>query len=249
MLSQGKTEGVFQFESAGMTATVMKLRPERLEDLIAVISLYRPGPMDSITKYIRNRHEPDRIVYKHPLLKGILEVTYGCIVYQEQVMQIFRTLAGYSYGRADIVRRAMAKQKAAVLENERKAFIYGEKGQCCGAVANGVPANVANEIFDEMTSFASYAFNKYHAAAYATIAYQTAYLKCHFYKEYMAALMTITLLDSTDKLYGYIADVGKSGVKILPLDINKSESGFVAEPEGIRFALLAVKSHGEGAID
>ncbi|WP_278868866.1 DNA polymerase III subunit alpha [Ruminococcus bicirculans (ex Wegman et al. 2014)] len=249
MLSQGKTEGVFQFESAGMTATVMKLRPERLEDLIAVISLYRPGPMDSIPTYIRNRHEPDRIVYKHPLLKGILEVTYGCIVYQEQVMQIFRTLAGYSYGRADIVRRAMAKKKAAVLENERKAFIYGEKGQCCGAVANGVPANVANEIFDEMTSFASYAFNKSHAAAYATIAYQTAYLKCHFYKEYMAALMTITLLDSTDKLYGYIADVGKSGVKILPLDINKSESGFVAEPEGIRFALLAVKSLGEGAID
>ena len=143
----------------------------------------------------------------------------------------------------------MAKKKAAVLENERKAFIYGEKGQCCGAVANGVPANVANEIFDEMTSFASYAFNKSHAAAYATIAYQTAYLKCHFYKEYMAALMTITLLDSTDKLYGYIADVGKSGVKILPLDINKSESGFVAEPEGIRFALLAVKSLGEVAID
>lgn len=161
-------------------------------------------------------------------------------------MQIFRTLAGYSYGRADIVRRAMAKKKAVVLENERKAFIYGEKGQCCGAVANGVPANVANEIFDEMTSFASYAFNKSHAAAYATIAYQTAYLKCHFYKEYMAALMTITLLDSTDKLYGYIADVSKNGVKILPLDINKSESGFVAEPEGIRFALLAVKSLGEG---
>ena len=232
MLSQGKTEGVFQFESAGMTATVMKLRPERLEDLIAVISLYRPGPMDSIPTYIRNRHEPDRIVYKHPLLKGILEVTYGCIVYQEQVMQIFRTLAGYSYGRADIVRRAMAKKKAAVLENERKAFIYGEKGQCCGAVANGVPANVANEIFDEMTSFASYAFNKSHAAAYATIAYQTAYLKCHFYKEYMAALMTITLLDSTDKLYGYIADVGKSGVKVLPLDINKSESGFAAKSNG-----------------
>lgn len=249
MFSQGKTEGVFQFESAGMTATVMKLRPERIEDLIAVISLYRPGPMDSIPTYIRNRHNPKLITYKHPLLKSILEVTYGCIVYQEQVMQIFRTLAGYSYGRADIVRRAMAKKKASVLENERKAFIYGEEGQCCGAVANGVSPQVANEIFDEMTSFASYAFNKSHAAAYATIAYQTAYLKCHYYKEYMSALMTITLLESTDKLFGYIADVSKNGVKILPLDINKSGRRFVSEENGIRFALLAVKSLGEAAID
>lgn len=249
MLSQGKTGGVFQFESAGMTATVMKLRPTGIEDLIAVISLYRPGPMDSIPTYIRNRHNPSLVTYKHPLLKDILEVTYGCIVYQEQVMQIFRTLAGYSYGRADIVRRAMAKKKSDVLENERKAFIYGEPGQCCGAVANGVPENVANEIFEEMTSFASYAFNKSHAAAYATIAYQTAYLKCHYYKEYMSALMTNALLDSADKLYGYIADVGKNGVKVLPLDINKSERGFVSEESGIRFALLAVKSLGESAIE
>ncbi len=249
MLSQGKTGGVFQFESAGMTATVMKLRPTGIGDLIAVISLYRPGPMDSIPTYIRNRHNPSLVTYKHPLLKDILEVTYGCIVYQEQVMQIFRTLAGYSYGRADIVRRAMAKKKSDVLENERKAFIYGEPGQCCGAVANGVPENVANEIFEEMTSFASYAFNKSHAAAYATIAYQTAYLKCHYYKEYMSALMTNALLDSADKLYGYIADVGKNGVKVLPLDINKSERGFVSEESGIRFALLAVKSLGESAIE
>ncbi len=248
MLSQGKTEGVFQFESAGMTATISKLRPAGIEDLIAVISLYRPGPMDSIPTYIRNRHDPALVTYKHPLLKDILEVTYGCIVYQEQVMQIFRTLAGYSYGRADIVRRAMAKKKADVLEAERKAFIYGEPGQCCGAVANGVPEKVANEIFDEMTSFASYAFNKSHAAAYATISYQTAYLKCHYYKEYMAALMTNALLDSTDKLFGYIADVSRSGVKVLPIDINKSERGFVAQPQGIRFALLAVKSLGEAAI-
>ena len=248
MLSQGKTEGVFQFESAGMTSTIMKLRPTGVEDLIAVISLYRPGPMDSIPTYIRNRHNPELVTYKHPLLKEILDVTYGCIVYQEQVMQIFRTLAGYSYGRADIVRRAMAKKKHDVLENERKAFIYGEEGQCVGAVANGVPADIANEIFDEMISFASYAFNKSHAAAYATISYQTAYLKCHYYKEYMAALMTITLLDSTDKLYRYTADVARNGVNLLPIDINKSGSGFTAEPKGIRFALRAVKSLGESAI-
>lgn len=248
MFTQGRTEGIFQFESGGMTSTVMKLKPDGIEDLIAVISLYRPGPMDSIPTYIRNRHNPSLVTYKHPLLKDILEVTYGCIVYQEQVMQIFRTLAGYSYGRADIVRRAMAKKKASVLENERKAFIWGDEGQCCGAVANGVPEKVANEIFDEMTSFASYAFNKSHAAAYATVAYQTAYLKCHFYKEYMAALMTNALLESTQKLFGYISDAQKNGVRILPIDINKSERGFVAEPEGIRFALLAVKSLGEGAI-
>ena len=248
MLSQGKTLGVFQFESAGMTATITRLKPTGIEDLIAVISLYRPGPMDSIPTYIRNRHDPSLVTYKHPLLKDILEVTYGCIVYQEQVMQIFRTLAGYSYGRADIVRRAMAKKKADVLNAERKAFVYGEPGQCVGAVANGVDEKTANEIFDEMTSFASYAFNKSHAAAYATISYQTAYLKCHHYKEYMAALMTNALLDSTDKLFGYIASVDKSGVKILPIDINKSERGFVAQKEGIRFALLAVKSLGENAI-
>ena len=248
MLSQGRTEGVFQFESTGMTSTIMKLRPTGIEDLIAVISLYRPGPMDSIPTYIRNRHNPKMVTYKHPLLKDILEVTYGCIVYQEQVMQIFRTLAGYSYGRADIVRRAMAKKKHGVLENERKAFIYGENGQCEGAVSKGVPEGIANEIFDEMISFASYAFNKSHAAAYATIAYQTAYLKCHHYKEYMSALMTISLLDSTDKIFGYTADVKRNNINLLPIDINKSGRGFTADPDGIRFALLAVKSLGEGAI-
>ena len=248
MLSAGRTEGVFQFESAGMTSAIMRLCPTGIEDLIAVISLYRPGPMDSIPTYIRNRHDPKLVTYKHPLLKDILEVTYGCIVYQEQVMQIFRTLAGYSYGRADIVRRAMAKKKAEVLENERRAFIWGEEGQCCGAVANGVPEKVANEIFDEMSSFASYAFNKSHAAAYATISYQTAYLKCHFYREYMAALMTNALFESTEKLSGYISDVRRNGVRLLPLDINKSERGFTSQPEGIRFALLAVKSLGEAAI-
>ena len=248
MLSQGKTEGVFQFESAGMTATVMKLRPERLEDLIAVISLYRPGPMDSIPTYIRNRHEPDRIVYKHPLLKGILEVTYGCIVYQEQVMQIFRTLAGYSYGRADIVRRAMAKKKAAVLENERKAFIYGEKGQCCGAVANGVPANVANEIFDEMTSFASYAFNKSHAACYAVVSFQTAYLKTHYPVEFMAALMT-SVIDNPGKVSEYIYSCRQMGIKILPPDINKGEGSFSVDSGNIRYGLAAIKSIGKPVIE
>ena len=248
MLSQGKTEGVFQFESAGMTATVMKLRPERLEDLIAVISLYRPGPMDSIPTYIRNRHEPDRIVYKHPLLKGILEVTYGCIVYQEQVMQIFRTLAGYSYGRADIVRRAMAKKKAAVLENERKAFIYGEKGQCCGAVANGVPANVANEIFDEMTSFASYAFNKSHAAAYAVVSYQTAYFKYYYPVEFMAALMT-SVIDNTRKVSEYIFTCRQMGIKVLPPDVNEGEGVFTAVGDNIRYGLYAIKSIGRPVVD
>lgn len=248
MLSRGETEGVFQFESGGMTATIMKLRPTGIEDLIAVISLYRPGPMDSIPNYIRCRHDPRQVTYKHPLLKPILEVTYGCIVYQEQVMQIFRELAGYSFGRADIVRRAMSKKKADVLENERRAFIYGEEGVCCGAVANGVPERVANEIFDEMTSFASYAFNKSHAAAYATVSYRTAYLKCHYFLEYFAALLTDALQESTDKLYGYIAAARKKGVAVLSPDINKSGRGFVTEDGGIRFGLLGVKGLGENTI-
>lgn len=253
MLSKGDTYGVFQFESAGMTATIMKLQPESLEDLIAVISLYRPGPMDSIPTYIRNRHNPQLITYKTPLLKNILEVTYGCIVYQEQVMQIFRELAGYSYGRADIVRRAMSKKKHKVLEDERKSFIFGDINpdgtvNCVGAVAKGVPEKIANEIFDDMISFASYAFNKSHAAAYATVAYQTAYLKCHYLKEYMAALMTSVLLDGTGKLIEYCNDCEKNRVKLLRLDINKSDEGFKSEEKGIRFALLAVKSLGKGAI-
>ncbi|MBR6102720.1 MAG: DNA polymerase III subunit alpha [Ruminococcus sp.] len=249
MLSAGHTEGVFQLESAGMTARLMQLVPTSIEDLIAMLSLYRPGPMDSIPTYIRNRHDPSKVSYKHHLLKDILDVTYGCIVYQEQVMQIFRTLAGYSYGRADIVRRAMAKKKHDVLENERKAFIYGEEGQCVGCIANGVPEKVASEIFDEMSSFASYAFNKSHAAAYANISYQTAYLKCHYYNEYMAALMSIAMLEGFDKLRVYITDCQRSGVKILPLDINCSGRDFTAEPEGIRFSLLSVKSLGDSAVN
>ena len=250
LIGTGKCDGIFQLESAGMKSFMKELKPQNIEDLIAGISLYRPGPMDFIPQYIRGKNNPETITYDCPQLEAILKPTYGCIVYQEQVMQIVRDLAGYSWGRSDLVRRAMSKKKASVMEKERKNFIYGNPDENVpGCVNNGIDEKIAGKIYDEMIDFAKYAFNKSHAAAYATIAYQTAYLKCHFYKEYMAALMTITLLDSTDKLYGYIADVGKSGVKILPLDINKSESGFVAEPEGIRFALLAVKSLGEGAID
>ncbi len=254
MLSKGDTDGVFQFESAGMTSTIMRLQPEKIEDLIAIISLYRPGPMDSIGTYISNKHNPDKIKYKHPLLKPILEVTYGCIVYQEQVMQIFRSLAGYSYGRADIVRRAMAKKKAKVLEAERSAFIYGDKNpdgsvNCVGCVANGISPEIANELFDDMSSFASYAFNKSHAAAYATISYQTAYLKCHHYPAYMAALMTSVIGDGSEKLAGYCASARKNGVSILSVDINKSQLGFITEDGNIRFGLLAIKTLGSGVIN
>jgi len=252
MLAKGQTQGIFQFESAGMRATIMKLIPVAIEDLIAVISLYRPGPMDSIPRYIQNRHNPKLVTYKHPLLKEILDVTYGCIVYQEQVMQICRRLAGYSYGRADIVRRAMSKKKASVMEKERNSFIYGEKNpdgttNCVGAIANGVPKEVANDIFDEMTSFASYAFNKSHAAAYATLSYQTAYLKCHFFKEYMSALMT-SVLDNTSKIIEYSAELEVNSVKLLNPDINESNEGFTPTEKGIRFALLAIKGMGRGVI-
>ena len=252
MLADGDTVGVFQFESAGMTNAIMRLVPENIEDLIAVISLYRPGPMDSIPTYIKNRHNKQSVTYKTPQLKPILEVTYGCIVYQEQVMQIFRELAGYSYGRADIVRRAMAKKKHSVLENERKAFIYGEKNpdgsvNCTGCVANGISEKIANELFDDMSSFASYAFNKSHAAAYATLSYQTAYLKCHYFKEYMAALIT-SVLDNSTKVGEYVSECETKGVKVLGPDINVSEEGFVSNADGIRFGLLAVKSLGRGMI-
>lgn len=252
MLSKGDTAGVFQFESGGMTSTIMRLGPESLEDLIAVISLFRPGPMDSIATYIDNCHNPSHIKYKTPLLKPILDVTYGVIVYQEQVMQIFRSLAGYTFGRADIVRRAMAKKKHSVLEAERKAFVYGETNpdgsvNCCGCIANGVPEDVANALFDEMMSFASYAFNKSHAAAYATVAYQTAYLKLHYFKEYMAALLT-SVLDSLTKVIEYSEVCEAKGVKILCPDVNASEEAFVVTPDGIRFGLLAVKSLGRGVI-
>ncbi len=253
MLSQGLTQGVFQFESTGMRNVLSGLKPESIEDLIAVISLYRPGPMDSIDTYIQNRHNPEKISYKHPLLKNILDVTYGCIVYQEQVMQICRELAGFSYGRADLVRRAMAKKKADIMEKERSSFIYGAKNPdgsvaCVGAVANGVSEKIANEIFDEMSSFASYAFNKAHAAAYAMLAYRTAYLKAYYPLEYMSALLT-SVLDNSSKVAEYITECQKLGIAVLPPTVNDSFAGFTAEGNSIRFGLLAVKNLGRNFLE
>ncbi|MCL2856306.1 MAG: DNA polymerase III subunit alpha [Oscillospiraceae bacterium] len=249
MLGRGQTNGVFQFESQGMKNVLTQLKPDHFEDLIAVISLYRPGPMESIPRYIHGRHNPGEVRYPHPMLEPILKVTYGCIVYQEQVMQICRELAGYSYGRADLVRRAMSKKKHDVMEKERRAFIHGEEGPqgCVGCVRGGVPEPVANDIFEQMSSFASYAFNKSHAAAYAMLSYQTAYLKCHYPKEYMAALLT-SILDSTDKVIDYIGECKRLGLKVLPPDINESEHSFTVVGESIRFGLLAVKNLGRKAI-
>lgn len=252
MLSLGDTQGVFQFESAGMKRVLSQLKPNSVEDLIAVISLYRPGPMESIPKYIQNRHNPSKITYKHPLLSSILDVTYGCIVYQEQVMQICRKLAGYSYGRADLVRRAMSKKKAEVMEQERHNFIYGKVNddgtvECVGAIANGVDEKIANSIFDEMSSFAAYAFNKSHAAAYAFISYQTAYLKCYYKREYMAALLT-SVLGNTDKVIEYIEECNSQGIKVNPPSINTSEIGFTVCGDNLNFGLLAVKNLGRGLI-
>ena len=252
MLTAGRTEGVFQFESAGMRQVLMNEKPVSLEDLIAVISLYRPGPMESIPKYIENRHNPEKIRYRHPLLKDILDVTYGCIVYQEQVMEIVRKLAGYSYGRADIVRRAMSKKKAGIMEKERENFVHGivrEDGsiECAGAVRNGIDEKTANAIFDEMAGFAAYAFNKSHAAAYALVSYQTAYLKCHYAKEYFAALLT-SVLDNADKLSEYINECIRLNIGILPPDINESAEGFTVSGDCIRFGLSAVKNLGRGFI-
>jgi len=223
-----------------------------MEDLIAVISLYRPGPMESIPRYIRNRHDPSHISYKHEKLASILDVTYGCIVYQEQVMQICRELAGFSYGRADLVRRAMSKKKAKVMQQEREHFIYGMKREdgtveCPGCIANGVPESIANEIFDEMSSFASYAFNKSHAAAYAYVAYQTAYLKCHYPKEYMAALLT-SILDNTDKVVTYINECSRMGIGMLPPDVSRSRESFTVDGDKIRFGLLAIKNIGRSVV-
>lgn len=241
MMTKGDTEGVFQFESEGMTARVMELAPERLEDLIVIISLYRPGPMKSIPVYIENKKHPEKVTYKHPLLKDILEDTYGCMVYQEQVMEICRKLAGYSYGHADIVRRAMAKKKHDVMLRERESFVKG-------AAENGVTKEIANSVFDEMVSFASYAFNKSHAAAYAYLAYQTAYLKCHYRGVYMAALMS-SVMGQSDKLAEYINSCRDNGIEILSPDINKSNKGFTYVDGKMYFGLLAIKNAGSGLAD
>ncbi|MBQ9899373.1 MAG: DNA polymerase III subunit alpha, partial [Ruminococcus sp.] len=241
MLSNGDTGGVFQFESAGMTQKLMELCPERLEDLIVVLSLYRPGPMKSIPVYIENKKHPDRISYKHPLLEPILADTYGVMVYQEQVMEICRRLAGYSYGHADIVRRAMAKKKHDVMLRERESFV-------AGARQNGVPAETADSVFDEMVSFASYAFNKSHAAAYAYLAYQTAYLKYHYRGLYMAALMS-SVMSYTEKLAEYIDLCRTSGIEVLKPDVNKSMRGFTFSGGKMYFGLLAIKNAGSGLAD
>lgn len=253
MMGEGFTDGVFQFESDGMKSVMRKFKPETLEDLIAIISLYRPGPMDSIPRYIKNRHNPKEIKYDTKLLEPILNVTYGCIVYQEQVMQIFRSLAGYSLGRADIVRRAMSKKKHDVLARERNAFIYGEKDEngnviCTGAVGNGVSVAVAEKLFDEISAFSSYAFNKSHAAAYALVSYRTAYLKCHYPTEYFAALLT-SVLDSPGKIAQYTAECKRMGIKILPPHVNESYENFTSNGKNIRFGLLAVRNLGSNLIN
>lgn len=236
MLSKGDTAGVFQFESEGMTQRLTELRPERLEDLIAMLSLYRPGPMKSIPVYIENKKNPDKIKYRHPILKEILGETYGCMVYQEQVMEICRRLAGYSHGHADLVRRAMAKKKHAEMLKERECFVEG-------AVSNGFDEASANEIFDEMVSFASYAFNKSHAVAYSYISYQTAYLKCHYRGLYMASLMS-SIMGSTGKLTEYISYCRACGTEILKPDVNTSMKGFFYKDGKMYFGLLAIKNAG-----
>ncbi len=253
LMSKGNTDGVFQFESEGMKNVLRQFGPNSIEDLTAILSLYRPGPMDSIPKYIHNRHNPQDITYITPLLKPILDITYGCIVYQEQVMQVFRALAGYSFGRADIVRRAMAKKKRAVMEREREFFLYGENDEkgniiCEGAVNRGVPEEAAKLIFEDMSSFSSYAFNKAHACAYSFVAYRTAYLKCHYPSEYFAALMT-AMMDSGDKVSHYTAECKKSGIRVLPPSVNESYSGFTPKNGTIRFGLSAIKFLSGALID
>ena len=249
MISAGRTSGVFQMESGGMTGVCTQLKPQSIEDLTAIIALYRPGPMDSIPRFVACKADPKLISYKHPMLESILSVTYGCIVYQEQVMMIFQQLAGYSLGGADMVRRAISKKKAAQIEAERQAFIYGDAERGIkGCVANGIPEATAHAIYDEIYDFANYAFNKAHAVCYAIVAYQTAWFKCHYPREYMAALLT-SVLDSTDKVAGYIAECREMKIPLLPPDVNESRSDFTVAPGGIRFGLVGVKGVGRGLID
>ncbi len=248
LISSGATTGIFQLESEGMREFMKELKPNSLEDIIAGISLYRPGPMDQIPRYIKNKNNPDKITYKHPSLESILNVTYGCIIYQEQVLQIVQKLAGYSLGKADLLRRAMSKKKHDVMQKERQYFIYGQKDEngnviIPGAIANGIDESIAKSIFDEIMDFASYAFNKSHAAAYAVVAYQTGYLKAFYPKEYMAALISSTM-DNTDKTVGYIAECADLGIKTLPPDINKSLYCFSVENNSLRFGLEAIKNIG-----
>ncbi len=247
LLSAGNTDGVFQLESAGMRNFMRELKPGCIEDVIAGISLYRPGPADSIPRYVKNKNNPKNITYKHPLLEPILKPTYGCIVYQEQVMQIVQDLAGYSLGRADILRKAMGKKKPEVLQREKHAFIYGDD-EVAGAVKNGVPEDVAESVFNEMAEFGKYAFNKSHAAAYAVVAYQTAYLKAFYREEFMAALMS-SVINNTPKLNEYIAELPHMGIKLLPVDINESFADFTPVNENIRFGMTAVKNVGRSFVE
>ncbi len=246
MLSEGRTSGVFQMESAGMTGVCVALKPKDIEDITAIIALYRPGPMDAIPRFIACKQDPRLIRYKHPALEPILSVTYGCIVYQEQVIEIFRKLGGYSLGQADMMRRAISKKKAAEIERERRSFIFGDQERgIAGCVANGIPEQTAQDIYDEIYDFANYAFNKAHAVCYAVIAYQTAWFKCHHPLEYMAALLT-SVLDSQDKVAEYIAECRAGGIALLPPDINESGSAFTASGGSIRFGLAALKGVGRG---
>jgi len=253
MLSEGKATGVFQMESGGFRNVMKELKPNCLEDIIVMISLYRPGPMDQIPRYIKNKNNPGNVQYTHKALEPILNVTYGCMVYQEQVMQIFRDLAGYSLGRADLVRRAMGKKKLDVMAKEREIFIHGLKDEngnymIDGAVRRGIDEASANKIFDEMAEFAKYAFNKSHAAAYAVVSYQTAYLKAHYPAEFMAATMN-SFLGNLDKVPEYIAECKLSGIEVLRPDINESYARFAVINGKIRFALASIKNVGEAAIE
>ncbi|MEE1315061.1 MAG: DNA polymerase III subunit alpha, partial [Faecalimonas sp.] len=248
-IGTGKTDGIFQLESAGMKSFMKELKPQSLEDIIAGVSLYRPGPMDFIPQYIRGKNNTDSITYDCPQLEPILAPTYGCIVYQEQVMQIVRDLAGYTLGRSDLVRRAMSKKKGDVMQRERQNFVYGNPEEGVkGCIANGIDEKVANKIYDDMMDFAKYAFNKSHAAAYAVVAYQTAYLKYYHPVEFMAALMT-SVIDNPSKVAEYIYTCRQMGISILPPDINSGEGRFSVEGSHIRYGLAAIKSIGRPVID
>ena len=248
MLTQGKTGGVFQMESAGMTGVCVGLKPQSIEDLTAIVALFRPGPMESIPRFIACKHDPSLVTYKHPSLIPILSVTYGCIVYQEQVMQVFQQLAGYSLGQADMVRRAMSKKKAKDIAREKEAFLHGDPDRGIkGCVANGIPEDIAQAIYDEIYDFANYAFNKAHAVCYAVVAYQTAWFKYYYPKEYMAALLT-SVLDSQNKVPVYIGECREMGIALLPPDVNRSKDSFTVEEGGIRFGLGAIKNIGRGFI-
>ena len=248
MLAEGKTQGVFQLESAGITGVCVNMKPTSIEDMTAIVALYRPGPMESIPRFIANKLDHRKITYKTPYLEPILKVTYGCIVYQEQVIEIFRSLGGYTMGQADNIRRAISKKKMKVIESERKVFVYGDEDQGIpGCIHKGISEQVAQSIYDEIVDFANYAFNKAHAVCYGVVSYQTAYLKCHYPHEYMAALMT-SVLDNSVKVSGYIAECKEMGIATLPPDINSSDDHFTVEGDAIRFGMGAVKNVGRGLI-